>query len=181
MSRYRETELQITGRNWAPATGYYNLATTIKPSSGASHNQLAVIALEDGHHVRVLYHLYRALSVQVPYPKASGNLKTEFKKILDRKRKNQLFPKMADKNPGGILEAWFVYLHAKIHTGVSLLEHEELENEVLTNLSVGIKERPLGGLLNKISLTNIAAQHHAGNQAAGQSFVNGKGQFLLRE
>lgn len=167
LSRYRETELQTKVRDWAPAVGYYNLATAIKPSSGFSHNQLAVIALADGDHMRALYHLYRASCVQVPYPRARENLETEYKKILDRKNKNKLLPPPVEQQPGVVLQAWFVYLHARLHEGVNFPEHEELENEVLTNLSVELKERPLDGLLNKFALSNIAAQHLASVQAAG--------------
>jgi Est1 DNA/RNA binding domain/Telomerase activating protein Est1 len=170
LSRYRETEIQTKQRNWAPAVGYYDLAAAIKPSSGASHNQMAVIALADANHMRALYHLYRALSVQNPYPRGQENLDTEFKKILDRKNKNQLFPKSPQQQPGDVLQAWFVYLHARLHAGVNFPEHEELENEVLTNLSVELKERPLDGLLNKFSLSNIAAQHLASSKAAGECF-----------
>jgi Est1 DNA/RNA binding domain/Telomerase activating protein Est1 len=168
LSRYRETELQSKNRNWAPAVGYYELATTIKPSSGASHNQLAVIALADGSHLRVLYHLYRALGVEEPYPRARENLETEFKKILDRKSKNQLFPQQPEQQPAGVLQAWFVYLHARLNDGVAFPEHEELENEVLTNLSVELKERSLEALLPRFVLINIAAQHLANTRAAGK-------------
>jgi len=169
LSRYRETELQTKQRNWAPAVGYYDLATALKPSSGASHNQLAVIALADGNHMSALYHLYRAISVRVPYPRARENLETEFKKICDRKKNNQLFPQPPEQQPGIVLQAWFVYLHARLNAGVNFPEHEELENEVLTNLSVELKERPLDGLLNKFALSNIAAQHLASIEAPGES------------
>jgi Est1 DNA/RNA binding domain/Telomerase activating protein Est1 len=167
LSRYRETELQTKERNWAPAVGYYDLATAVKPASGASHNQLAVIALADSNHLRALYHLYRAMSVPAPYPRARENLETEFKKILDRKKKNLLFPESPEHNPGVVLQAWFVYLHARLHAGVSFPEHEELENEVLMTLSLELKEHPLDRLLKKITLCNITAQHLASIQAAG--------------
>jgi Est1 DNA/RNA binding domain/Telomerase activating protein Est1 len=177
LSRYRESELKTKERNWAPAVGYYDLATVIKPSSGASHNQLAVIALADGSHMRALYHLYRALSVQVPYPRARENLETQFKKILDRKNKNQLVPQAPDHQPGVVLQAWFVYLHARLHAGVSFPEHEEVESEVLTHLSVELKERPLEGLLNKFALSNIAAQHLAASRAPGRNARKLEDQF----
>lgn len=168
LSRYRETEVQTKQRNWAPAVGYYDVAAAIKPSSGASHNQMAVIALVDADHTRAIYHLYRALSVPNPYPRAQENLDTEFKKILDRKSKNQLFPKSPEQQPSDGLQAWFVYLHARLNAGINFPEHEELENEVLTNLSVELKERPLDGLLNKFALSNIAAQHLASTNATGE-------------
>ena len=168
LSRYRETVLKIKERNWAPAVGYYDLATAINPSSGASHNQLAVIARADGSHLRALYHLYRALSVELPYPRAPENLEIELKKISDRKNKNQLFPQLPEQHPNIVLQAWFVYLHAMLHASVHFSEHIELENEVLATLSVELKERPLNGVLNKMILSNVAAQHLASIQPAGK-------------
>lgn len=168
LSRYRETELKTKERNWAPAVGYYDLATAIKPSSGASHNQLAVIARADGSHLRALYHLYRALSVELPYPKALENLKMELKKIPDRKDKNQLFPRIPEQHPCIVLQALFVYLHAKLHAGAHFSENIDLENEVLATLSVELKERSPNGVLNKMVLSNVAAQHLASIQPAGK-------------
>jgi Est1 DNA/RNA binding domain len=179
LSRYRETELKTKERNWGPAKGYYDLATAIKPSSGASHNQLAVIALSDGSHLRALYHLYRALSVDVPYPRARENLDKELKKILDRKKKNQLFSPLSAQYPSVVLQAGFVYLHARLHAGVNFSEHEELENEVLTNLSVELKERSLDDLLNRLALSNIAAQRLASIQAAGKQYQLDRTQILI--
>ncbi len=178
LSRYRETELKTKERNWAPAVGYYDLATAIKPSSGASHHQLAVIARADGSRLRALYHLYRALSVELPYPTASENLDAELNKILDRKKKNQVFPQLPEKQSSIVLQAWFLLLHAKLHTGVHFSEHEELENEVLTTLLVELKERPLNGLLNKMVLSNVAAQHLKSTQAAGNYMKIIMGQYL---
>ncbi|KAF7513636.1 hypothetical protein GJ744_008930 [Endocarpon pusillum] len=166
LSRYRETELNTRERNWAPAVGYYDLATAIKPSSGASHNQLAVIARADGSHLRTLYHLYRALSVEFPYPRALKNLEIELRKIPDRKNKNQLFPQLPEQHPSIVLQALFVCLHAKLHAGIHFSEHIDLENEVLATLSVELKDRSLNGVLNKMVLSNVAAQHLASLQAA---------------
>jgi Est1 DNA/RNA binding domain/Telomerase activating protein Est1 len=169
LSRYRETELRTKKRNWAPAVRYYNLATAIKPSSGASHNQLAVIALADCNHMSALYHLYRALSVRIPYPRARENLETELKKIRDRKKKNQLFSNQSDQQPGVALQARFMYLHARLHAGIDSTEQEELKTDFLTSLLVELKERPLDNFLNTLVLSNISAQHLFSVQAAGQS------------
>lgn len=170
LSRYRETGLQTQKRNWAPAVGYYDLATAIKPSSGASHNQLAAIALADDSHLRALYHLYRALSAHVHHARARENLEIQFKKILDRKNKGQLFPQPPDQQPGDVLQASFLYFHARLHGGASFPEHEELENDILTDLSVKLKESHLNGLLDKFTLSNIAAQHLANIEATGKVF-----------
>jgi hypothetical protein len=159
LSRYRETEL-VTGknRNWGPAIGYYDLASVINPCSGASHNQLAVIALVDGNHLRATYHLYRALSAQEPHPTSKGNLEIEFRKIMNAWAKGELIPREDAGIPGKALTPWFVYLHAQCYRGVDFPEHDELENEVLSQLAVDLKERSLEGTLQKFCLINIAAE-----------------------
>jgi hypothetical protein len=156
LSRYRETELVHKDRNWGPAIGYYDLASTINPSSGTSHNQLAIIALADGNHLRATYHLYRALSALEPHPSSKGNLDLEFKKILNKQNK---IPLEDAGIPGRALIPWFVCLHAKCYKGADFAEHDELENEVMSQLAVGLKERPLEATLQKFILINMAAEY----------------------
>jgi hypothetical protein len=167
LSRYRETELQTKERNWGPAKGYYDLAAAIDPASGASFNQLAVIALADGNHLRAVYFLHRALTVAKPFPTAQANLDLEFKKILDlQKRQKLITPENAGK-PGSGLSAWFVAFHANCHIGVEFKGQGELESEILGQLAVELKERPLESTLSKFSLVNIAAEFLASRRAAG--------------
>ncbi|KAI9791975.1 MAG: hypothetical protein M1816_003244 [Peltula sp. TS41687] len=164
LSRYRESELTVKDRNWGPATGYYDLASTLYPDSGMAQNQLAVIALADGNHLRATYHLYRALAVEEPYPSAKGNLEIEFKKIVAAWRKGELISKSAarDGNAGKTLSAWFVLLHARCYKGEQFAEHEELENEFLSRLTIDLKERSLNHALNRFILINISAEYFAG-------------------
>lgn len=166
LSRYRETEINTKDRNWGPATGYYDLAGAIYPASGASHNQLAVIALADGNHLRATYHLYRALAVDEPHPTAKGNLEIEFKKILAAWSKGELIVSKPTPNDGGdagkALIAWFVRLHARCYRGQDFAEHDELESEVLSQLAVDLKERSLDATLHKFILINVAAEYSAG-------------------
>ncbi len=168
LSRYRETELQSKERNWGPAKGYYDLATAIDPSSGASYNQLAVIALDDGDHLRAVYYLYRALMVENPFPTARGNLVLEFKKILDRQKKQTLIPPQDAGKPGVGLQAWFVVFHASCYKGIEFKERGDLENEILSQLAVDLKERPLDSTLSKFTLINIAAEHLARQRREGK-------------
>ena len=168
LSRYRETELQTKERNWGPAIGYYDLATYVIPSSGLPHNQLAVIALADGQHVRALYQLYRAQAVTQPHPSAKGNLDIEFKKIIQLKTKNELFPRSGPMFPERTVDAWFSYLHALCEKGDKWPEHEDMENELLSQLSVLVKEKAMESQLQKFSLINMAAEYIAGQQARGK-------------
>lgn len=165
LSRYRETELVTKARNWSPAVGYYDLAATLRPSSGASHNQMAVIALADGSHFRATYHLYRALAVDEPHPTAEGNLKLEFRKILAASERGELNKDGVRQEMQGLspaLVGWFMLLHARCYKGVEFTEHDELENEVLSQLAIDLKERSLDSALHKIILINSAAEYFAG-------------------
>lgn len=171
LSRYRETELPTKEHNWGPAIGYYDLAGAIFPASGASHNQLAVIARADSNHLRATYHLYRALAVEEPHPSARGNIEIEFKKIHTAWGKGEPVASSLHRDaqgPGKALVGWFMRLHALCYTGVDFAEHDELENEVVSQLAIDLKERSLEGALNKFVLMNIAAEYFAGNRLKGE-------------
>ena len=164
LSRWRETQTVAKDRNWGPAIGYYSLAGLIHPSSGASHNQLAVIALVDANHLSATYHLYRALAVEEPHPTAKGNLEIEFRKIEEAWSKGELIktdPVRNSQEPGKALMGWFMRLHARCYKGLDFSEHEELESEVLSQLVVDLKERSFESTLNKFVTINIAAEFFA--------------------
>lgn len=174
LSRWRETQSVINGRNWGPAIGYYNLAGLVHPTSGASHNQLAVIALVDVNHLSATYHLYRALAVEEPHPSAKGNLEIEFRKIEDAWSNGKLLktnPVGNSQESGKALVGWFMRLHARCYNGVDFPEHEELESEVLSQLAVDLKERSFESTLNKFVMINIAAEFFAGVRLQGKLSV----------
>ncbi|GKZ97965.1 hypothetical protein AnigIFM59636_001789 [Aspergillus niger] len=177
LSRYRETELVSKNRNWGPAIGYYDLATLIYPASGAPHNQLAVIALADGNHLRATYHLYRALAAQEPHPSAKGNLEIEFRKVMNAWVKRELIRPEDAGIPGRSLAPWFVYLHAQCYRGIDFPEHDELESEVLNQLAVDLKERSLEGTLQKFCLINIAAEEFSRTHTSEDSTSNARSFF----
>lgn len=165
LSRWRETQSVPKDRNWGPAIGYYNLARLIHPTSGASHNQLAVIAQVDVNHLSATYHLYRALATEEPHPSAKGNLEIEFKKIdeaCDKRELIQTGPVNNSQEPGKALVGWFMRLHARCYRGLDFPEHEELESEVLSQLAVDLKERSFETTLSKFVMINIAAEYFAG-------------------
>ncbi|KAI2794043.1 hypothetical protein POX_a00633 [Penicillium oxalicum] len=174
LSRYRETELASSKRNWGPAIGYYDLASVIYPASGASHNQLAVIALADGNHFRATYHLYRALSAHTPHPSAKGNLEIEFKKVMNAWAKRELIRPEDQGVPGKALAPWFVYLHAQCYRGHDFPEHEELESEVMSQLAIDVRERSHEGTLQKFCLVNIAAEDFARTRSSEESVSNAR-------
>jgi hypothetical protein len=172
LSRYRETELKHQERNWGPAVGYYNLAIRILPKSGVAHNQQAVVALADGNHLRAIYHLYRSLCAELPHPSARGNLELEFKKIIAAWDRGEPLVKKELKDGTGAnraLTSWFVRLHSKCYKGVDFPQHEELENEVISQLACELKEGHNEGRLQTIVLINVAAQYWATRRLHGKS------------
>ncbi|KAF2641842.1 hypothetical protein P280DRAFT_479110 [Massarina eburnea CBS 473.64] len=173
LSRYRETEIgDEKERNWGPAIGYYGLAAEIYPESGHPHNQLAVIAREEGNHFRAVYHIYRSLASKPPFPQAKGNLELEFRRIVAAWEKGELINnhKSADGNTAGrALTAWFVRLHGKCYKGEDFKEHDELEGEVLSHLAIEIKEHSLDSMLQKIILINLAAEYFSSQQMQSES------------
>ena len=156
-------------RNWGPAIGYYDLARIIYPNSGASHNQLAVISLADGNHLRAIYHLYRALAVEEPHPSAKGNLEIEFKKVREAQIKDNDNIGDQVQGSGEALVRCLMRLHARFYKGVDFSGHEDDESELMRHLAVDLRERSLEGILNKLILINIAAEYFAGVRLKGTS------------
>jgi len=171
LSRYREEVLATGECNWGPAIGYYDLAGAIYPTSGASHHQLAVIARHGGSHLRVTYHLYRALATEEPFPTARDNLELEIKKIETAQSKGRLLVEARIANsqsPEKAATGLFMLLHSRLYKGSGVSE-DEFENEVLTQLAIDLKERSMPGVLDKLVLINIAAQYFASVRFQGRS------------
>ena len=118
LSRYREVG-SSADKNWAPATGYYDLAKKLVPESGSPHNQLAVISISDGSNFSATYHLYRAVSVKEPFPEAGYNLGLGFQKILKAYRSGKLGANLVRKEEQQVSEllSLFTRLHAKYFNG----------------------------------------------------------------
>ena len=164
LSRWRETQLDTKQRNWGPAIGYYDLASRVNPASGASHNQRAVIALQDADHLGAVYHLYLALVVEEPHPNAKDNLGVQFQKIVEAwdKDESKLQERVRDtQGAPKPLAASFVRLHAYYYNGRDILKHEELERDVLKQLAVTVKDRSIDSTLSKMVLVNIASEYFA--------------------
>ena len=167
LSRYRETETAPKQRDWGPAKGYYTLAGLIYPPSGASHNQLAAIALTNLDHLTATFHLYLALAAEEPHPNAKGNLEIEFKKIITAWENGELISngiQNTTQGTGTVLVGWFMRLHARCYRGVEFSEHDELENEVLSQLKTDLRQRSMEETLGKFVLINVAAEYFAGSR-----------------
>jgi hypothetical protein len=166
LSRYRETELKtIKERNWGPAKGYYDLATALDPTSGMSYNQLAVIALTDQDHLRAVYYLYRAVSVENPAPQAQGNLELEFKKLRTRSTQGKLLA--ADEAEGNHhLQRRFILFHARC-VEPTFAGYEDEQTKILALLADELREKPFDTVIRKFCLINIAAESTAARKVRG--------------
>lgn len=172
LSRYRN-DIRTKDRSWDTAMAYYGLANDLYPKSGNAFNQMAVISLSEGQHLNAIYHLYRALAIEEPHPVAEGNLAIEFKKITKEWATGSKRPLPKGTVPtgevAGHLTSWFVRLHAKLYKGEEFSGHDELENEVLSQMTVLLKEQSLEGILDKIVLINIAAEYFAAERLQSKS------------
>jgi hypothetical protein len=172
LSRYRNV-IRTRDRSWDMAMAYYGLANDLYPKSGNAFNQMAVISLAEGEHLNAIYHLYRALAIEEPHPAAEGNLEIEFKKIVKdwaSGGKKQVAERPDSNGTAGNaapLVSWFIRLHAKLYKGEDFPGHDELENEVLGQMTVLLKEQSLEGILDKIVLINIAAEYFAAEKLQG--------------
>jgi hypothetical protein len=165
--RYRAEDKLDDSPNFGPAIGFYALAATFRPSSGLGHHQQAVVALQNKHHLRATYHLYRAITVDEPFPLALGNLQKEVDKTNVAWVKNTLIQKGPPNDPDASknhLVGWFVRLHSMCYSGEEFSGHNELELEVLSQLANVVKQRDLDGTLMRMVLINVAAQYTAGER-----------------
>lgn len=162
LSRWRASEKLDKKPDFGPALGYYGLACAIRPTSGMGQHQLAVVALEQRHHLQAIYHLYRSICVAEPHPNATKNLKMQFEKTNAAWDKGDLIQKGSPNDPEApkrALIGWFVRLHSMCFKGEKFRGFDELEREVMGQLSTELKLRSLGSTLTRMVLVNIAAQH----------------------
>lgn len=167
LSRYRATEKLDKEPDWGPAMGYYNLAVTLRPSSGLAFHQQSVIAFEENDHLRATYYLYRAIVVNEPHPNALANLEIEFRKVSKAWSNGEFIPKATPHDRNGTrkaLIAWFIRLHSVCFKGQAFNGHAELESEVLSHLKSEIQRRALDGTVLKLCMINFAAQYTAADR-----------------
>lgn len=178
LSRYRASEQLDKKPDFGPALGYYGLACTLRPSSGMGHHQQAVVALEQRHHLRAIYHLYRAIVVDDPHPNATNNLKLEFDKTNSAWKKGELLgqgPPNDPEAPKRMLTGWLVRMHSMCYKGQPFKGHDELEHTLLTKLAAVVKDRALDidSTLMRMLMVNLAAQHNASELFQGMFDLEG--------
>ena len=168
--RYRGSAKLDKTPDFGPAIGFYDLACTLRPTSGLGHHQRAVIALEQKHHLRAIYHLYRAIVLEEPHPNAADNLNLEFEKTNAAWDQGALIQKGTPGDPDAsknMLIGWFVRLHSMCFKGQAFRGYDELEREVMGQLAAVLKQRDLGGTVVRMALINMAAQYYATERFKG--------------
>lgn len=113
LSRYREL---TNPKNWGPAIGYYTLAQELVPEYSAPHNQLAVIASDEGSTLSAVYHLWRAVSSSKNAPlQYQNNLDLALKKIPKKKEQELVSSVRKEEHVVRELIPLFLRLHARCY------------------------------------------------------------------
>lgn len=174
LSRWRASDLDGNKPNRGAALGYYHLANGIYPPSGIAWNPLALIELEGDNinYLQGLYYIYRGLCAtgvrSGPKLNLLQNLEIIFTKVTKKMDRKQLLLHMnrASNNVAGALMTWFLWLQIICAKGDDYPNFNELEKEVMSQLTNEIKKGSAGidSLTQKIVLINLGADHHTGNK-----------------
>jgi len=170
LSRWRETELAGSGkRNWAPAIGFYDLASTILPQVGTAQNQLSLIALADGNLLRGIYHLYKALSTPEQQLKPLvDNLSRAYQKIDTLADRTKIIYTRKDKT--GVVTAssfkdCYLMLLSDCFRGRDIAEAAQFEGQVMLQLGLALTQDDQRSTTYRVVFINIA-----GNSFAEEAF-----------
>ncbi|RFU80329.1 telomerase activating est1 [Trichoderma arundinaceum] len=157
LTRYR-VQARHKNSGYEGALLYYGLAHHLQPQSGFAFHQIGIINLEQGNHLDVVYHFYRALAVDSPHPNAQLNLEAEFKTVLapngSKSRHNASAPQ-------DHFTMWFVKLHAFFYKGEVFHQQDELEGEVMHRLEMACRNAASPNILLKMALVNMLAHYIA--------------------
>ena len=145
---------------------YYSLAQDLLPDSGFAAHQIAIISLDEGNHLNVIYHFYRSGVVKNPHPHAKGNLEAEFKTLHQKRSYDQI-----SSSPSDAFAYWFSKLHAFYYKGEPFSQQTELENEVLHRLEKSAVAQNTTKCLITMSLVNICAHHVATRAMLGKPWT----------
>ncbi|KXL47312.1 hypothetical protein M433DRAFT_532297 [Acidomyces richmondensis BFW] len=178
LSRYRASDKLDKNPDFGRAIGYYELACTLRPTSGLGHHQQAVVALAQGRHneLRAIYHLYRALVVDEPHELAAKNLELQLEKAnrawLNGESLHQGATNDVDSAKRLVI-GWFVRMHSLCFKGEKSPAYMELEQTLLSQLNGAIKNVTINveKMLFRMVLVNMAAQHHAGDMVQKSSAI----------
>ncbi|QUC19519.1 uncharacterized protein UV8b_03760 [Ustilaginoidea virens] len=168
LSRYR-TQARHKNSGYETALTYYSLAHHIKPHSGYAHHQMGIVHLDQGNHLDIVYHFYRAWAVESPHPNAQSNLELEFKSLqLPNSSKSRHNAATAQD----AFSMWFVRLHALFYKGEKFHQQAELEGEIMHRLEMACHIEKSTNTLLKMALVNMSAHHIAATNYAESQSLN---------
>lgn len=167
LARYR-SQAKYKGLGFELAFSYYELARHLMPNSGFAHHQIGIVSLDEGNHLDVVYHFYRAWAVEIPHPNAKTNLESEFKSLRQLKSSKG---RHSSSSAVDTLTMWFIKLHALFYKGESFSQQEELEGEVLHRLAMACRDSSSSNALLKMALLNISAHDIASAKLSGISIT----------
>ncbi|KAH9610134.1 hypothetical protein KSS87_004781 [Heliosperma pusillum] len=172
LARYKGLygEGESRAREYSAASSYYLQATSLWPSNGNSHHQLAILATYRGDELVAVYRYFRSLATEVPFPTAKENLVVAFDKNRESYKQQLERRKNNGKGEASIKEKYkgfcnqFIRLHGILHSRTSLETfHDVLSSvtEVLHELlSSGPEEKQNfggDGTENEVVILRIAA------------------------
>lgn len=166
LSRWRETELAGTDkRNWAPAIGFYDLASTILPQVGTAQNQLSLIALADGNLLRGIYHLYKALSTPEQQLKPLvDNLSRAYQKIDTLADSTKIIYTRKDKTSfvtASSCKDCYLMLLSDCFRGKDIAKEAQFEQQVVSQLEWALKQDDQRSTTYRVAFINIAGNSFA--------------------
>jgi len=162
LSRYRVEAKQK--KTYDTAQAFYSVAHDLMPESGRAYHQMGIVSQDENNRLDLLYHIYRALAVKEPHPKAREHLEGKFKAIKGQ----HASPRgKAPSSAHDALILWFFKLHALFYKGEPVsTQYNELEREVIHRLSSAIKDSSFSLSILKMALVNMSACHTASSTTA---------------
>ncbi|CAM8960661.1 unnamed protein product [Rhodiola kirilowii] len=180
---YGDSESKI--RDFAAASGCYLEASSLWPSSGNPHHQLAILASYSGDELVTVYRCFRSLAIECPFPTAKENLIVAFEK--NRQAYTQLSENISP--PPDVNETYksfrvqFVRLNGVMFTRMSLETFSEVLIRVKSSLnhllSSGPEEMLSFGkdaaenalIIVRLVAILIFSAHNAKREIDGQSYA----------
>ncbi|KAG7962076.1 hypothetical protein I3843_09G047900 [Carya illinoinensis] len=109
LSRYKGLygDADSKSRDYAAASSYYMQASSIWPSSGNPHHQLALLASYSGDELVTIFRYFRSLAVDNPFSNARDNL------IIAFEKNRQSFSQLLDDGKASSIRTARVRIHGK--------------------------------------------------------------------
>lgn len=153
-------------KSYDMALAFYSLGHDLMPDSGFAFHQMGIVNIEEGNHLDVVYHFYRAWAVEKPHPMAKQNLEAKFKSLANQNAIQRSKASSSSAHEAFVL--WFLRLHALFYKGDPIsAQHHELEREVMHRLAMAAKDPTCAHILLKMALVNMSASCIASAQYDG--------------